>query len=269
MLRKAATAIVALIALLATVGTAYAEDSTYDVVKKRGSVVAGVKNDYPPFGFINSEGKWVGLEVDMAQYIANRLGVTLKMEPVTSRTRIPMLVNRNIDLIMNLNPTRERAKTVDFARAWFEDGAAILSYKDGGVKSAADLAAPRKTAVVQGAANGPQLLAVQPKAEFVTFQEYPQAYLALKQKRVDAMVGGTVTLLTLSKSDPELRVSSAPYSADPEAIGVRYNDSKWRLFIEEAVMDAWADGTIARLHQKYVGVPPTFTIELWPDYGPK
>jgi polar amino acid transport system substrate-binding protein len=258
--------LLALFALLATTTSASAEESTFDAVKKRGYVVAGVKNDYPPFGYINSEGKWVGLEVDMAQYIADKLGVSLKMEPVTSRTRIPMLVNGNIDLIMNLNPTRERAKTVDFVRPWFQDGAAILTYKGSGVNSAADLAAPRKTGAVQGAANGPQLLAIQPKATLVTFQEYPQAFVALKQRRVDAMVGGTVTLLQMAKGDTALEVLTPPYSADPEAIGVRYNDSKWRLFLEEAVMDAWADGSLAKMHEKVVGVPPTFTVELWPDY---
>src|SRR5437763_1453144 len=80
-----------------------AQESTYDVVKKRATLIAGVKNDYPPFGFVDGDGKWVGIEVDMSKYIADKLGVALKMEPVTSRTRIPLLVNGNIDLIMNIN----------------------------------------------------------------------------------------------------------------------------------------------------------------------
>src|SRR2546429_5976836 len=66
-----------------------AQESTYDVVKKRATLIAGVKNDYPPFGFVDGDGKWVGIEVDMSKYIADKLGVALKMEPVTSRTRIP------------------------------------------------------------------------------------------------------------------------------------------------------------------------------------
>src|SRR5207244_1952183 len=48
-----------------------AQESTYDVVKKRGTLVAGVKNDYPPFGYMDADTKWVGIEVDMAKYIAD------------------------------------------------------------------------------------------------------------------------------------------------------------------------------------------------------
>lgn len=246
-----------------------AQESTYDVVKKRGTLVAGVKNDYPPFGFVDADGKWVGIEVDMSKYIADKLGVALKMEPVTSRTRIPLLVNGNVDIIMNINPTRERAKVVDFTRPWFQDGSTLLVYRGSGIQSVKDVAAPRKTGAAQGSANAAQVLALQPKADIVYFQEYPQGFLALKQKRVDSLTAGTITLLQLAKNSPELEVLSPPFNPDPSAIGVRYNDSKWRLAIEEIIMDAWADGTIAKLHEKFVGSPVTFKVELWPDYPQK
>lgn len=146
-----------------------AQDSTYDVVKERGTLSAGVKSDYPPFGYVDGEGKWVGLEMDMSKYIADKLGVALKMEPVTSRTRIPLLVNGNLDLIMNLNPTRERAKVVDFAKPWFRDGSTLLVYKGSGIRYVKDVAAPRKTGAAQGSANAAQVLALQPKADIVYF----------------------------------------------------------------------------------------------------
>ncbi len=60
-----------------------AQESTLDVVKKRGTLIAGVKNDYPPAGYLNSNGDWVGLDVDMAKYIAKKLGVKLQMEAVS------------------------------------------------------------------------------------------------------------------------------------------------------------------------------------------
>ena len=246
-----------------------AEESTYDVVKKRGTLVAGVKNDYPPFGYMDADTKWVGIEVDMAKYIADKLGVGLKMEPVTSRTRIPLLVNGNIDLIMNINPTRERAKTVDFTRPWFQDGSTVVVWRGSGIQNVKDLAAPRKTGAAQGSANAAQVLGVQPKADIVYFQEYPLGYLALKQHKIDALTAGTITLLRLAKNDPEMEVLSPPFNPDPAAIGVRYDDSKWRLAIEAAIMDAWADGTIARLHEKFIGSPVTFKVELWPDYPQK
>ena len=250
-------------------GVVAAQESTLDIVTKRGTLIAGVKNDYPPAGYIDKNGNWVGLDVDMAKYIAKKLGVSLKMVAVTSRTRIPMLVNNNVDLIINVNPTRERAQTIDFTSPYFLAGTTFLVRKDNGIRSVDDLAPPRKVGSVQGSADAPGLLARLPTADIRYFQEFPQVLIALKQKRIDAMLTASVTLAQMSKGDPDLVVVMPPFKPDPWAVGVRQNDSKWRLAIEEAIMDASKDGTIARLHQGYIGTPINFEIPVWPDYYQK
>ena len=73
------------------------QKSTLDAVKARGTLIAGVKNDYPPFGYIDEAGKTVGFDIDIVEYIANRLGVKLDLRPVTSANRIPMLMNETVD----------------------------------------------------------------------------------------------------------------------------------------------------------------------------
>ena len=238
--------------------------STLDVVKKRGVLIAGVKNDLPPLGYIDRDGKWVGVEVEMAQYLASKLGVTLKMELVSSLTRIPMLVNGNVDLLVSISPTRERAKTIDFTRAYFDDGgSAVLVYRDSGIRGAEDLAAPRKSATAQGSANATELLAMQPKAQLVYFQAYPEAFQALRAHQVDAMVAGYGMLERLAKDNPSMTVLP-PLTPDPSNMAVWKNDSNWRLFLEQSIMDAWSDGTIPKLQAKYGGAP--ITVERWPDY---
>src|SRR5262245_34169228 len=92
------------------------QKSTLDAVKARGTLVAGVKNDYPPFGSIDEGGKTVGFDIDIVEYIANRLGVKLDLRPVTSANRIPMLMNETVDLIAaSTTITQERGEVVDFS----------------------------------------------------------------------------------------------------------------------------------------------------------
>src|SRR5688572_33375047 len=91
------TAAIAAIALGAS--AAVAQESTLDVVKKRVTLIAGMRNDFPPAGYINQQGQWVGFEIDLMDYIAKKLGVKVQREQVTSRTRIPMLVNYNVDVV--------------------------------------------------------------------------------------------------------------------------------------------------------------------------
>lgn len=251
--------------LTAAATPAAAQQSTLDVVKKRGVLIAGVKNDYPPAGYIDQKSEWVGFDVDLAKYIANKLGVKLQMEAITPRTRIPMLVNGNIDLVMNINPTRERAQTIDFTSAYFYAGSTLLVWRNSGIRGIEDVAAPRKVGGVQGSAGAQGLLSVQPKADIQYFQELPPVLIALKHKRVNAMVGSSVILLQMSKNEPDLVVLTPPFKSDPWTIGVRYNDSKWRLALEAAIMEAWTDGTIAALHKTHLGVPVNFRIPVWPD----
>src|SRR5437870_3017360 len=84
---------------------AYGQEGTLDVVKKRGAVLAGVRNDFPPLGFTSQQGEWVGYDIELAQYVANKLGVKLEKVLITPATRVPMLVNGNVDFIMLTNPT--------------------------------------------------------------------------------------------------------------------------------------------------------------------
>jgi polar amino acid transport system substrate-binding protein len=246
-----------------------AEESILDVVKKRGAIIAGMRNDFPPAAYINQQGQWVGFEIDLMDYIAKKAGVKVQREQVTSRTRIPMLVNGNIDVIMAvMNPTRERAEVIDFTQPYFLGGQALLVRKDSGVKSIDDMAG-KKVGSVQGSQDPAGVTAFQPKAEIVYFQEYPQAFLALKQGRIDAMSTTDLTLNAFAKEDPSFVVIEPPFKPDPWVLGVRYNDSKWRLFLEEAIMDAWVDGTIAKLYQIHMGGTINFKLSVWPDYYSK
>jgi len=246
-----------------------AQESTYDVVKKRGTLIAGMRNDFPPAAYIDKQGKWVGFEIDLMDYIAKKLGVKLKRELVTSSTRIPILLNGNVDVIMAvMNPTRERAKVIDFTQPYFLGGQALLVRKDSGIKSIADMAG-KKIGTVQGSQDALGVTAFQPKADLVYFQEYPLAFLALQQGRIDAMSTTDLTLDAFAKKDPAFVVIGPPFKPDPWVLGVRQNDSKWRLFLDEAIMDAWQDGTIAKLYEKNMGGKINYTLPVWPDYYSK
>lgn len=79
-------------------GAAVAGD-TLDEIKKKGVLVAGVKDSTPGFGYIDEKTREiVGYDVDFCKAIAKRLGVRLELKPVTSASRIPRLVAGNIDI---------------------------------------------------------------------------------------------------------------------------------------------------------------------------
>ena len=97
-----------------------------DRIGANSELVVGVKVDYEPYGFINKEGAIVGLEPDLAADLADRLGLKLRLKPVTSANRIEMLQQGQVDLILaTMNITEERRAMVSFiSPAYYASGIA-------------------------------------------------------------------------------------------------------------------------------------------------
>ena len=88
---------------LAIGSTAHAETCSNDTllrIMERGKVVVGVKADYKPWGFKNSDGEIVGMEIDMAQGVADTLGVELEAVAVQSSNRMQFLEQGKIDIMI-------------------------------------------------------------------------------------------------------------------------------------------------------------------------
>ncbi len=85
---------------LAAAGPAWTQTDTIASVKQKGKVVVGVKADYKPFGYTDPSGKIVGLEVDLADDVAKRLGVQIELVPVIAANRMEFLKQGRIDLMI-------------------------------------------------------------------------------------------------------------------------------------------------------------------------
>ena len=97
--------------------------TTLDEVKKRGVVRVGVRQDVPGFGIVDEKGATVGFDIDVATELASRLGVKVELVPVTAATRIPLLQQGRLDMIVaTLTHYRERDKVVDFTIGYFWTG---------------------------------------------------------------------------------------------------------------------------------------------------
>ena len=66
----------------------------------RGKLVAGVKADYKPWGYRDSSGEIVGMEIDMAKDVAAKMGVDLELVAVQSSNRMQFLEQGKIDLMI-------------------------------------------------------------------------------------------------------------------------------------------------------------------------
>jgi polar amino acid transport system substrate-binding protein len=252
--------------MLATLQPTFAA-STLDVVKGRGKVLLGVKTDYPPFAYLDAQQRYQGFDVELWQEFAKDLGVTIEFVPITSQTRIPTLLSGAIDVVSGgTTHTIARDKSIDYSVTYFVTGQRLLVRKGRGIKDPADLAAPRITAAVQGANSGANFMKIQPQGKLTSFQEYPQAVLALKQGKVDALTSDDVLLAQFATEQPDLEVVGGFMTREYYGMLMREDDSKWRDWINFSIQAAWKNGTYLRLYHKYFGpAEPPFELEIWQD----
>jgi len=134
------TTLMLAVAPLLTVASAQAQSPALDRIQQAGVLKVGVKADYRPFGFLDPGGKIVGIEPDLAQDVAKRLGVKLEMIPVQSANRMEFLQQGRIDLmIATMTVNEQRLRVVGAIEPYYyAGGTSLLTRKDSGIKSWAD-----------------------------------------------------------------------------------------------------------------------------------
>jgi len=260
------------LALAVGIGTAQAA-SKYDEIKKRGVLIAGVKDATPPFGFVDDSKQLVGFEVDLLKAVAAKMGVKLELKPVTSATRIPMLTQGSIDIICaTMTHKIERESQVDFSITYFMDGQSLLVKKGSPVKSVADLSG-KKVGTAKGSTSEKNVMQANKRAQVLSFEDYPPAFLALKQGKVVAVTTDSSILVGLKNKDekPEAwEIVGGVFTEEPYAFGVPQNDSKFRNFVNSVLIELWRSGEYAKIYDKWMGpktkyhIPLRWKMDIWP-----
>jgi ABC-type amino acid transport substrate-binding protein len=246
--------------------SAGAEDDSLAAIKARGKLIAGVKFDTPPFGFLDEKNEPVGFDIDLVRAIGKHIGVPLELVAVTSPTRIPMLASGNVDLVAaSMTRTPEREQAIDFSITYYTGGQSLLVPASSQVKGVQDLAG-KPVAVQQGTTLEKNLAAAAPKAEIVAFKDYNSAWLALRQGRVDALTGSLNILQGFAKDHRDFKIAGAPFSVEPFGIGVRKGDASLLDAVNATIRDLWTSGAYTELYRKWFGSDPTVPIEMAPQH---
>ena len=116
-----------------------------DAIKARGALICGVPTGIAGFAVADSQGKWVGLDIDVCRAVAAAIfgdSEKVKYVPLTSQQRFTALQSSEVDLLSNnttITLTRDTALGLDFTAITYYDGQGFMVNKKLGVKSAREL----------------------------------------------------------------------------------------------------------------------------------
>ncbi|RCW40916.1 MULTISPECIES: amino acid ABC transporter substrate-binding protein [unclassified Halanaerobium] len=243
--------------LIVLSGAVVAEDSLAEIQKK-GKIVLGLDDSFPPMGFRSEDGEIVGFDIDLAREVADRMGVELELKPVEWDGVILSLKNGMIDVIWNgLTITPEREKSIDFSRPYIANRQIIIVQDDSEIKNKSDLAG--KVVGIQLGSSSVTAVESEPEVlesfkELRKFSNNTEALLDLQSGRVDAVVVDEIVgRYYMSKRPGQFKVLEENFGREEYGIGVRDGADSFRKALNETLEEMIEDGTAAEISEKWFG----------------
>jgi putative glutamine transport system substrate-binding protein len=232
-----------------------------DTIKERGKLVVGVKFDTKLFGLKNPSNNEVeGFDIDIAKALAKSiLGDETKIElkEVTSKTRIPMLDSNEIDLIIaTMTITEERRKQVDFSEVYFKAGQSLLVKKGSAIKSIDDVKKGTKILAVKGATSVDNIIEKSPDATVLEFDNYQDAFSALKAGQGDALTTDNAILYGMMAQDAGFEVVGEPFTDEPYGIAIKKGETALVDAVNGELAALKSSGDYDKIYEKWIGTMP-------------
>jgi len=250
------TAVILLAGALTLLGAAQVYANTLEAAKARGTLNVGVRNDFPPLGYLDADGKPTGFEVDLARYLARQLlgdEGKLRLVPVPAGSRLTALVAESADLLIAaVTVTEDRGYLFAFSEPYFISGSLLLVPKHSAIQGLGDLPG-KKVAVLEGSLQEGGLRRVAPGATPVNFWRVSEAVAALRAGEVDALAEDDILARALARQYPDLAAVGEPFRPRPYAVAMRKGDPDLLAWVNEQLRKAKADGTLDALWNRYFG----------------
>ncbi|MEV0683509.1 glutamate ABC transporter substrate-binding protein [Nocardia sp. NPDC050378] len=238
------------LALAATVTAACGggdEGSALDHAKE-GKLTVGIKFDQPGLGLRNTDGTYSGFDVEVAKYVADKLGV--KPEAITfketpSAQRETMIENGQVDFIVATYSINDKRKEkVDFAGPYYVAGQDLLVRADNTDITGPDSLAGKKVCSVKGSTPAQNIEKNYPQAQLQTYDTYSLCLEGLRGGAIDAMTTDDVILAGYAAQAPgTYKLVGKTFTTENYGIGLKKDDTEARTKINDAIEAMIADGS--------------------------
>lgn len=244
-------------------------DGRLEKIKASGEIALGHRDASIPFSYLDDKQQPIGYSMDICHEIVKavekKLGVeklNVKLVPVTSSTRIPLLANGTVDLNCGSSTnTKERQAQVAFAPTTFVTATRYVSKKADNFQKLEDLKG--KTVVstagtsnirwVTGA-NQQQNLGL----NIIPAKDHAEAMLTVERGRATAFFMDDILLAGLvatSRNPAEWVISKDAYTVEPYAIMQPKDDPEFKKLVDETIVGLMKDGSLQKLYTKWFESP--------------
>lgn len=226
-------------------------------IQQRGELVVGTAGSMPPMNMTAKDGRIIGLEADLAKYIADSMGVELRLEIMPFAELLPALEAGKLDMILsNMTIIPERNLKVAFVGPYFVSGKAFLT-KIERIASAEDTSEVNSPDVtlttLKGSTSQYFVEDLIPKAKLLTAEDYDKAVAMVLSGEADAMLADYPICVVSVYRYPDAGLISliTPLTYEPIGIALPANDSHMINFLENFLLSLEGSGSLEDLKKKW------------------
>jgi glutamate/aspartate transport system substrate-binding protein len=267
-MKRVSTLLVAMLATCMTTGMASAQD-TLKKIRDTNTITIGHRDTSIPFSYYDDKQQVVGYAMDICMKIVDAVKAELKLpklevklNPVTSATRIPLMANGTIDLECGSTTNNlERQKQVWFATTHFVTANRYVAKKSSNIQKLADLKG--KTVVsTSGTTNIKWATEENAKQNLgmniIAAKDHAEAFLTVETGRAVAFFMDDILLYSLvasSKNPSEWAIGSEAYTVEPYGIMLRKDDAAFKKVANGAINALYKSGEIDKIYAKWFQQP--------------
>ncbi|MDO5822776.1 MULTISPECIES: amino acid ABC transporter substrate-binding protein [Methanosphaera] len=227
-------------------------------------LVVGFDSEFPPYGYKDDKGEYVGFDLDLAQEVCNRNNWTLVKQPIDWDAKDSELSSGTIDCIWNGFTINGREDKYLWSKPYIDNKQVIVTKSNSGINSLSDLKGKQvetqKDSSALSALEGDQKPLADTFKQLVQIADYNTAFLDLDAGTCDAVAMdiGVAQYQVNSKSNPsDYKILDEEISSEQYGIGFKKGNEQLRDKIQQTLDEMEADGTIAKIASKYdsYGVP--------------
>jgi glutamate transport system substrate-binding protein len=223
-----------------------------------GTLNIGIKFDQPGLGLRNPDGSFTGFDVEVAKYVADKLGVpasgiTFKEAP--SAQRETLIENGEVDYVVaTYSITDARKEKVDFAGPYFVAGQSLLVASNNNDITGPDTLGGKILCSVSGSTPAQKIKDQYPDVQLQEYDTYSACVEALRNGAVQALTTDDIILAGYAAQYPgQLKLVGQPFSTENYGIGLKKGDTDTRNKINDAIEEMISSGAWKQAFESTVG----------------
>ena len=241
----------ALVVALAACGSSKDSDSNKSSCKA-GTLTMGTNASFPPYEYVDDNGKIVGIDAEIAQAIADKLGMKLEIKDMEFESLVPAVKAKSIDLALaGMTVTDERKQSVNFSDSYSTGVQVVIVKENSEIKTVDDLKG-KKIGVQAGTTSDTYCSEDFGEENVKQFSNGSLAVAALANGQVDCVVIDNEPAKNYVAANSGLKILDTEYVTEDYAIAISKDNDELLKKVNNALKELKDDGTVDKIIGKYI-----------------